>query len=59
MSTAWRKYESIEDRLDAVAQKKRKRELKESLYSELNTIDEDDYSDIHDIWEDDGVKEKN
>ena len=56
MSTAWRKYESVEDRLDAVAQKRRKRELKEAQYSELNT-DEDDYSDIKDIWEDDSEED--
>lgn len=56
MSTAWRKYENIEDRLEAVAKKKRLRELREERFSTLNT-DDDDYSDIHDIWEDD-VAEK-
>lgn len=57
MSTAWRKYENIEDRLEAVAKKKRLRKLREERFSTLNTDDDDDYSDIHDIWEDDEVQE--
>lgn len=57
MSTAWRKYENIEDRLEAVAKKKRLRELREERFSTLNTDDDDDYSDIHDIWEDDVQEE--
>lgn len=56
MSTAWRKYENIEDRLEAVAKKKKLRELREERFSTLNT-DDDDYSDIHDIWEDDVQEE--
>lgn len=53
MSTVWRKFESPEERLAAVDIKLRKREIREKqLIDSLNTFEDDDYSDIHDIWED-------